>query len=1245
MEKKACSTEMDQYFMYLDSSISKAYETAYQARRLGLDPEDFVPIPLSSDMAERVEGLISVVIPQIVGKGLSNRIKELEEEFSSLDWRVALTIALEVANRKFCNFKDDKEAWETGIRVGLAYLTMGTVSSPIEGFLELKIKKRRDGSSYWAVCFGGPIRSAGGTMAAVTLVIADFLRIKMGFLPYDPTEDEINRNVSELYDYHERVTNLQYLPSEEEIKFLTANIPVQIDGDPSEKFEVSNFKDLPRVETNLIRNGVCLVLGEGIAQKATKVWSMLSQWGESFGLGHWSFLVQFLELQKGIKAKSKKQEVKGSEAPKLLPDFTYIKDLVAGRPVFTHPLRMGGFRLRYGRCRTSGFSAYAIHPATMVVLNQYLATGTQLKLERPGKATSLTSCDSIEGPIVRLENGEVLLISSMEDAKRLTSSITEILFLGDILINYGDFANRKHMLIPSGYCEEWWALELEEAVLEKCDGDTVKAAEHAGVELDRFCSFLKEPLMYKPQFDESYRLSMVFGVPLAPTFVYHWKSASAKEVVDLHTWLSKAQWYRNDHRITKLVAHQTGAKRVLELIGTPHQLVNGFVIVEGDHAAALALSLGLDQNPGVVSPNSGVMSPTPPLHIDPNAKDGLDMVSNICPLTLRDKSGTFIGARMGRPEKAKIRELTGSPQVLFPVGEEGGRLRCFQSAMKTGIVKADFPLKYCPTCKKKTVYQVCEVCSTTSKQMFMCRFCETESAAPVCSVHGKNQTFANQEVDIQHYLDVALKKLGMPVFPDLIKGVRGTSNKDHIPEQLAKGILRSHHELAVNKDGTVRYDMTQLPITHFTPEEVGTHIEVLKKFGYMLDIHGKELIGPDQVLELKPQDIILPHLEPPMEGADKILFRTAGFVDDLLERFYSLPRFYNLSSPADLVGHMVLCLAPHTSAGLAARIIGFSRTQGFFAHPLVHAAQRRDCDGDESSVTLLLDALLNFSRKYLPSSRGSTQDAPLVLTSRLVPSEVDDMAFDVDTVWKYPLELYKAALLWKMPSEVKIEQIKHRLGKPSQYEGMGFTHPVSNINYTVPCSAYKTLPTMDEKLAGQMDIAKKVRAVDKDDVARLVIEKHFLKDTKGNLRKFSMQQFRCVSCNEKFRRVPLIGRCLKCKGRIIFTISEGSVVKYLAPTIMLSKKYGVPKYLSQTIELLQRRFFDVFGKEKEKQTGLGVFFGATQKIADSQSEPTRAISGEEEACGSDNSSISEEEHDDSSSESDSGDSLEPMMQV
>ena len=88
-----------------------------------------------------------------------------------------------------------------------------------------------------------------------------------------------------------------------------------------------------------------------------------------------------------------------------------------------------------------------------------------------------------------------------------------------------------------------------------------------------------------------------------------------------------------------------------------------------------------------------------------------------------------------------------------------------------------------------------------------------------------------------------------------------------------------------------------------------------------------------------------------------------------------------------------------------------------------------------------------------------------------------------------------------------------------------------------------------------------------------------------------MQQFRCVVCNEKYRRPPLAGKCLKCDGKLLFTIAEGSVVKYLESSLNLAKKYKLPAYLQQTLELTKQRIESVFGKDKDRQEGLVKWFG------------------------------------------------------
>ncbi|MEK6835488.1 MAG: DNA polymerase II large subunit [Nanoarchaeota archaeon] len=1167
--------KINEYYSELNEKIEEAYKIADQAKRLGYDPIDHVEILLTKNMAERVEGLISVVAPQIKNSGIVARIEELELKYGKLDWRVALIVSLEVAQEKFCKFTNTKEAMEVGIRVGLAYLSNGVVSSPLEGFTELKIKKRKDGKEYFCLMFSGPIRSAGTTITCGSILVADYIRKKFGYYKYDPTEDEVRRAIVELYDYHEKVTNLQYLPSEEEIEFMMRNLPLQIDGDPSEKWDVSNYKDIPRIETNRLRNGFCLVMGEALCQKAPKFFGRINKFYKEYELEDWTFLGDFLKLQKKIKAREIKEETKTEQ--KLKPDFTYIKDLVAGRPVLTHPLRVGGFRLRYGRSRVSGLSSLSIHPATMHLLKNYIATGTQLRYERPGKSTAIALCDTIEGPIIKLKDQSVIFVETEEQAKQVKDEVEEILFLGDILINYGEFYNRAHFLVPAGYCEEWWLREFEKAIINKYGKlDLSKIAVDLGIEEDFLINLFKNPIT-KINFDIAKEISLLYKVPLHSRYTYHWNDINKHQFLSLLNWLEKGKVKGNEIILPlvyeiNLDLKDVDTKRVLELIGLPHYVKNNEVIIKEDDARALLFTLN-------------------DFDLKLDKENVLEILNATCKAIIRDKSGTFIGARMGRPEKAKIRKLTGSPHVLFPVGDEGGKLRSFQSALEHGKVIAEFPIYYCGNCNIDTIYKICEVCDKKTKNKFYCINCDLMYDTNICKKHGELKPYGLKSLSINHFFENALKKLKLKQAPDLIKGVRGTSNEDHTPENLAKGILRALHNLYVNKDGTIRFDMTEMPITAFKPKEISTSLTRLRELGYNQDIYGNPLLDEDQLVEIMPSDVILPACkESPDEGADIVLLRMTNFIDDLLQNFYNLGSYYNAKTKEDLIGHLVIGLAPHTSAAIVGRIIGFSKTQGCFAHPMWHAAQRRDCEGDENCIMLLLDALINFSRKYLPSHRGATQDAPLVLTSVLIPSEVDDMVFDLDLVDKYPLELYEAALQYKWPNEIKIEQLKDRLGTEKQYYDFKFTHDVSDFNSGVRCSAYKLIPSMQEKVLGQIELAEKIRAVDEVDVAKLVIERHFIRDIRGNLRKFSTQQFRCVNCNEKYRRPPLVGECLKCKGRIIFTVAEGFIVKYLQPTLDLAEKFDLPPYLRQSLELTKQRIESMFGKDDEKQEGLGKWF-------------------------------------------------------
>jgi len=1162
-----------QYFSNLEKDVLKVYKIAEEARKKGLDPKKEVEIPLARSLAEKVVSLIATIYPQLNDSGVVERILDLEKDYGKLDPAVAFKIAEEISKQKFCKFSSLLEAIDAGIRVGFSYITLGVVSSPIEGYTGLKIQKTKDGKDYFVAYFSGPIRSAGTTASCMVLMLIDYLRELFGYAKYDPQEDEIKRYVSENQDYHERVTNLQYMPTEEEILFIAKNLPIQIAGDPTEKFEVSNYKNLERVDTDFIRGGMCLIFSEGLAQKAAKGSRLLNGVKKKgFKSTGFDFLEEYIELQK------KRNKGKGDSVP------TYIKDLVAGRPIFGHPSRKGGFRFRYGRARVSGFSSFSLHPATMAVTDDFIAVGTQLKIEKPTKGGVATICDSIDGPIVKLKNGDVKKLDDEGEARRIYNDIEEIIYLGDILFPFSDVVNRNYDLIKPGYVEEWWKLDL----LEKLPSN-----EKIARKIDPFLISLEEAIKFSKEYQ----------IPLNPKFIFYWNQISKEDFEALIFWLKESVISgKIIFPYNKLEEEKFSiGKRALEILGIEHKVTTENVVLTEENSKILFLNLGIDldlfdnENFSL----SEIMNDKFKME---ESESVLEKINNLSDFEIKDKAGDFIGTRMGRPEKAKLRKLTGSPNVLFPVGNEGGRLRSVMEACKEGKVRSSFPIYHCEKCKKETIYSLCENCGSDCEKMFYCVECNQKFLKEPCKQHENSRKFQTQDLDIKHYFKSAVEKINLTEneVPPLIKGIRGTSSANHQMEHLSKGILRALYNLQVNKDGTIRYDATELSLTHFKPKEIFVSVEKLKELGYEKDMNGDKLINDEQVLELKPHDIVLPSCpKSPDERADDVFINITNFIDSLLVRFYGLKTFYNVMKREDLIGHLGVCMAPHNCAGVICRIIGFTDNQGLLASPYMHAAIRRDCDGDEAAIMLLMDVLINFSREFLPSHRGGTQDAPLVLNGKIDAGEVDDQILDLEVVGLdgnkgYPIELYRLAEKRKHSSEIGddlIPNVKKLLAEgKNPFIGLGYTHETTDLNKGVMCSSYKTLPTMQEKVKHQMELVEKIRAADTADTAKLIIERHFIRDMRGNLRKFSMQSFRCVGCNEILRRPPLTGVCPKCNGKIIFTIHEGGIKKYLEPSMELIKRYNLSPYIKQSLEITKRYIDSVFGKELEKQEALERWF-------------------------------------------------------
>ncbi len=1119
--------EIRRYFERLLEATEREWRIAEEARKKGLDPEPFVEIKPTARMSERAEALLGL-------RGFSETYERIFSETKD-QFKAAIRMIDEIIEGRFGDFKTPDERVLYALKAALIIYTNAVVAAPIEGITDAKILENPDGTKYIAVYFAGPIRSAGGTAAGLTLLLADYIQKKMGLAGWKPTEREIARWVEETSLYF-RVYSRQYTPAKKELEIVYRNIPVRPDGEPTEDFEVSVNRDLPGI-SNRVRGGLAISVGESLLLKAKKI----AKLAKKIGL-NWDWVLE---------AKKHHGEEKGGSSLAV-----YLEGLVAGRPIFSYPGRWGGFRVRYGRSRNTGVMASGVHPATMVLTGEFIATGTQLKREYPGKAMGAVPVDGIEGPIVLLDNGDVVKVRDVETAYRIKDRVKTILFLGDVLITYGDFRKAGEKLAPSGFVEEWWAKELKKAI------DEGKGEEYA--------RHVEDPVSVDPY--TAVEISKKTGIPLHPEYIHYYRILGEKDAEDIILAVREAEVEERDGRIVRayLPPH---IKPLLEKTGVPHLWRDGRIVLEEKYAYPFLLTFGYF-NPQAVQV------------FERTEGSVLEKLSAVAGVKIMDKAGTFLGMRMARPEAAKPRKMSPPPHVLFPVGHAGGMQRLVLTAADKNP-EVDVAAYYCPTCDRFVPYPRCPFCGRKTVKKRWCPRCgriadENETKCANCGAPTK--PYMTTRLNIRELLSVALKNLGEQRPPENMKGVMGTTNPERMPERLEKGILRAKHGVYVFKDGTIRVDMSNLPLTHFRPDEIGVPVEKLRELGYEKDIYGRPLERGDQVVELFPQDVII------SEHVADYLVRICQFVDDLLVRFYGMPPYYNVRSKEDLVGKLTLWLAPHTSVGVVGRIIGFTKAHAHYEHPYFMMARRRNADGDEDGMMMLLDALLNFSVHYLPEKRGGKMDAPIAATIILNPAEVDDEVFEMEQAPDYPLEFYYATLERKDTSEVKIPVIGEIIDTPDQFNEIRFSHPTTRFDAGPEHTRYSKMKSMIDKIVTQLELQSKIVAVDNVDAAERVLTYHFLRDIIGNARAFGRQVFRCVKCNTKYRRIPLVGVCPKCGGRLVLTVTRGSVEKYLEVSKEVVERYGLSDYLRQRVMLIEMEIKSVFESEGVKQKTLADFF-------------------------------------------------------
>jgi DNA polymerase II large subunit len=1133
------------YFEHLITQVDEQFELATKARETGYDVHpkvECIPVTDLADRTEKLAGPIGVAahFRYVLEQNKGDRMKALFQLFKE--------IVLEEA--EWYHEPSMEKRVEQGIKTCMVIMTEGVVVAPLDGLPHVKLADNADGTKYVDIYFAGPIRAAGASAAVLPLILGDYAQKLLKLGRYLPTHDEIERYAEEVDIYQTDVVSRQIKMTLDELRIIAAGCPVCVNGIPTEDLEVTAWRNLPRVPSNRVRGGMALVITEGIGLKALKVMT----WSKQLGLD-WSFLEKIIKVEK-----------KADQVVELKPNWKYLEGVAAGRPLLAYPSAWGGFRLRYGRSRNTGCAGKGVNPAFMYLMDEFIAVGTHVRIERPGKAAQLFPVETIDGPTVLLKDGSVKQINTAEDALRVRPMVDKILFVGDMLVTLGDYRKAAHPLTPSPFVPEWWVQLVKKEI---------DAGKTTRVNVNHYFEHPYDSI----SFSDAACISEELGVPLHPHFTWFYKGWNVNETKMFIDEIRKANDAGMGLGLLRF-PFSTDFKKKLEHACLPHRADGEWIYFDEEESDALRLFTRNNVEPILDEDTT------------------LSLLSRAAGIEIKDKVGFFSGGRMGRPEAATPRTMKGNPHVLFPIGLAGGATRSINRAAgltqvkgksfseKSGKVTVEVGVFKCPQCNDISARRYCIKCQTVMLPAYVCsnKECLAINTLTKCDRCGfPAKQGGEYTVNMRTEIEYAAKNM-VERIPEPVKGVKGLISDDKLPEPMEKGILRAKHDLHVFRDGTGRFELLNAPITHFYPREIGMSVEKAHALGYSHDCHGNPLEKDDQLVEMFVQDIIV------NEGCGDWLLRGTHFVDDLLSKFYKLKPYYHAKTRQDIIGQLVIGLAPHTSAGIVARVIGYTKTRLGWGHPYFVMCKRRNIDGDQDSVMLLMDALLNFSHTYLSKSRGGRMDAPLVFTMALNPQEIDDEVYEMETCSAYPATFYDKTQTFSEPKVEEVPVVKKKLGKPDQYVGLNFSHTTRQFDFGPTQSTYTKLKSMEEKLKMQAKLQAKLVAIEFKDSLERVIVSHLFPDIIGNTRAFSRQTFRCTKCNASYRRIPLTGNCQKCEGgNIILTIAQGSVRKYLEIAKDMIHTHDLSTYLKQRIALAETEINAVFPPEKQTQKSLFEF--------------------------------------------------------
>ncbi|MHA2297141.1 MAG: hypothetical protein ACXADA_14025 [Candidatus Hodarchaeales archaeon] len=1029
--------------------------------------KDFTTAPEMS-LTTGLQSRLLILFPQ-----LEDKITELDDNLKQEPGNreiIVLKVAEKIINDDR-SFPSKEERAKLAIHFAFASMTNATVY-PAEIISRVKITRE----DCLRIVFSNLLRMVKLDYLSALVCVIELIRSSFGLknMYYDP--ELLKRLEEEIQIYDEdrwrAVGNFEF------ISYLS----FEIKGEPLQT-QVTRYRNVKGTDGNSVRGGLAQFLLD-FAQKAVEIFNLARRTGlsELFWLKR-----QFLELPRQLE---KKKVLK-------LP-------LKPAKPVFSTD--RAAFRLRYGRTATTGFFTVGLHPAAMFFLES-LTPGSSLITDRFENKFAVFPVAEIAGPVVTLKNGSVIRITSLEQARKKHSKVTEILHLGDLLIDPADL-HVEGVYFQAGYTQELWLADLKGAIAK--ESTNLSTSVNPFVKSKSIDFDLEQQLLLNenvsPSPDLALRLTKEFKIPYHPDWLPKLGDLTNEEFIRLLEWIDISEMLE-----TGLFGPPNpDIAVILKCLLVPFIVTdNGFLIPRKTSPASLLHELGhWEWKKWSES-------------VSLKEKLSLDSLQEKLNLIFIENQQLNLSIMLGVVRKTTNRRMSPNVHALFPSGKKTKLVH--NGEIKVKKSKVELVNHQCQSCNKGMYENFCPNCNERNIPIYKCKkghgpFDKSLSKCPECN--GAIAAVKEYDIDFKEEINKIRNKL--KILPQSLKTISNLSTALKVPENLFKGYLRALHGLNVFKDGTVRISAPLMPLTHW--KKAHTRASSL--------IRDKPVSSDSQVSEIFPLDVII------NKSIAKQFLVTCNFIDDLLEHFYGKERFFNIQKIDDLIGHFAGCITSDSLISLPLRIIGITHYDLVFVHPFYFAFTGKKAS-DPADFFLLLDVLLNFSTSLLPSKRGGTSGIPFFLE---IPGKYDIMNHVILHQGPLPAAFFDQINEkttdgdgWIHNQDLEFEMFDDLvLGGDVPYF---FDNPNGNTLFSTfpPDNEFQKL-SREKKLERQLELAMKLSTVDEREIIDFVMD-HTFDSIQKQFLKFLNQDFICNQCQANYPIPPLTGICWHCKGEINLSVT------------------------------------------------------------------------------------------------------------